>query len=58
MCKNDNSAGLYFLVMSPDPYFYAPNFGEVEGGHIGLGLSVRPSVRYTLASEILKNRLC
>ena len=20
-CKNDNSAGLFFLVMSPDPYF-------------------------------------
>ena len=20
-CKNDNSAGLYLLVMSPDPYF-------------------------------------
>ena len=21
-CKNDNSAYLHFLVMSPDPYFY------------------------------------
>ena len=31
---------------------YAPNFKEVEG-HIGLGLSVRPSVYYTL--HIVKN---
>ena len=41
-------------------YFYAPNFGEVEG-HIGLGLSISPSVCLSvtqLAAEKLKNRLC
>ena len=36
--------------------FYAPNFGEVEGGY-WFG-PVRPSVHNTFAAEKLKNRLC
>ena len=41
---------------------FMPPTSEKLRGHIGLGLSVRPSVspsvRNTLAAEKLKNRLC
>ena len=37
-------------------YFYAPNFGEVEGAY-WFG-PVSPSVHNTLAAEKLKNLLC
>ena len=43
-------------------YIFMPPTSEKLRGHIGLGLSVRlsvrPSVRNSLAAEKLKNRLC
>ena len=38
--------------------FFMPSASEKLRGHIGLGLSVRPSVLNTSAAEKLENRLC
>ena len=38
--------------------FVMPPISEKLRGHIGLGLSVSPSVRNSLAAEKLNNRLC
>ena len=40
-------------VSDTEASFYAPNFGEVEGGHIGLGLSVRPSFCPTVCLSVI-----
>ena len=55
-----HECALCFLSMVLCP----PNFGEVEGAYCfgparpSVRPSVCPSVPYTLAAEILKNRLC
>ena len=68
--QNAHMSAIRFDLFSQDMIFMPPTSEKLRapklGGHIGLGLSVRPSVRQSdclsvrnsLAAEKLKNPLC
>ena len=59
--QNAHMSVIRFDLFSQDMIFMPPTSEKLRG-HIGLGLSVRPSVRLSvrnsLAAEKLKNSLC